>query len=71
MKRRIVLIGVCVVALLSSCVPVREYEKMYVDDADMQLSSRPTEKTENNFLLYREGSAGANGSKTGGGCGCN
>lgn len=56
---------------VTSCVPVKEYEKMYVNDYDMQLSNRPTEKTETYYLLYREGCAGANGGKTGGGCGCN
>lgn len=50
---------------------VREYDKIYLTDADMILSARPCERFETNFQLYREGSAGANGGKTGGGCGCN
>lgn len=57
--------------LLNSCVVVREYDKVYVSDADMQLGARPCERFETNFQLYREASAGANGGKTGGGCGCN
>ena len=62
---------VILLLLASSCKPVKEFEKMYVSDYDMQLSNRPTEKTESNFMNYREGSAGGNGGKTGGGCGCN
>jgi hypothetical protein len=37
----------------------------------MSLSSRKIEKTELSFQSYREGASGANGGKTGGGCGCN
>ncbi len=56
---------------LSSCVHVKEYQKNKLNDADMVLSSRKSQKNELNFQNYREGSAGANGGKTGGGCGCN
>ena len=37
----------------------------------MELAEKKTQKFENTFQLYREGSSGANGGKTGGGCGCN
>jgi hypothetical protein len=37
----------------------------------MILANRKVEKTELNAQTYREGSSGANGGKTGGGCGCN
>lgn len=57
--------------LISGCKPVKEYQKMYLNDAEMELSMRKGQKFENNFQLYREGSAGANGGKSGGGCGCN
>lgn len=56
---------------MNSCVVVREYEMVYINDAEMQLGAKPCERFETNFQLYREGSAGANGGKTGGGCGCN
>ncbi len=58
-------------SLTSSCVSVKEYQKAKLNDAEMELSSRKTEKFEQNFYLYREGPAGANGGKSGGGCGCN
>jgi len=57
--------------ILNSCATVKPYQKMYLNDADMELSTRKAEKYEQNFLLYREGSSGANGGKSGGGCGCN
>jgi len=56
---------------LSSCVNVKEYQKNKINDADMALSSRKSQKNELNFQNYREASSGANGGKTGGGCGCN
>ncbi|MEO9510541.1 MAG: DUF4266 domain-containing protein [Flavobacteriaceae bacterium] len=55
----------------SSCVAVREYDKVYLNDIEMQLGAKTSERFETNFQIYREASAGANGGKTGGGCGCN
>jgi len=55
----------------SSCVTLKEYDKVYLNDADMQLGARASERFETNFQIYREAAAGANGGKTGGGCGCN
>ena len=64
------MVVICILAL-SGCKAVKEYQKMYLNDAEMELSMRKGQKFENNFQLYREGGAGANGGKTGGGCGCN
>ena len=55
----------------SSCVAVREYEKVYLNDEEMQLSFKNSERFETTFQIYREGASGANGGKSGGGCGCN
>jgi hypothetical protein len=54
-----------------SCSPVKEYQKSRINDSEMTLANRKVEKTELNAQTYREGSSGANGGKTGGGCGCN
>ena len=59
------------VLFFNSCTTVKEYQKNKLNDAEMSLSSRKIEKTELNFQSYREGASGANGGKTGGGCGCN
>ncbi len=69
MGKFIVLVLILVFA--SSCVAVREYEKEYLNDLEMQLGAKGVERFETNFQIYREASAGANGGKTGGGCGCN
>ena len=56
---------------LQSCVSVKAYQKMYLNDSDMALKPRISESYEISFEAYREGAAGANGGKVGGGCGCN
>ncbi len=56
---------------LSSCVPIKEYEKIYVNDTDMKLMANKINKFETSFHVYREAASGANGGKAGGGCGCN
>jgi Domain of unknown function (DUF4266) len=61
----------CTVVTLPSCVSVKEYQKQYLKDSEMELSARTIEKFEQNAQLYREGASGANGGKSGGGCGCN
>ena len=61
----------CAAALLASCAQVRPYQKSRINDSEMTLANRKVEKTELNAQSYREGSSGANGGKTGGGCGCN
>jgi hypothetical protein len=58
-------------SVLVSCAHVKEYQKSRINDSEMSLSSRHIEKNEQNAESYREGSSGANGGKTGGGCGCN
>ena len=55
----------------SSCVVVKEYEKVFINDPDMILSDKKAERNVLTALAYREAAVGANGGKTGGGCGCN
>ena len=69
-KLYFILAGLLALAL-PGCTSVKEYQKMYLNDAEMELAARKTQKFEANFQLYREGAAGANGGKSGGGCGCN
>ncbi len=71
MKRIIPVAMIVSSTVLNACQPVKEYQKIRLNDGEMELSMRKGQKFENNFQLYREGSAGANGGKAGGGCGCN
>lgn len=63
--------GLSICFCLSSCMSVKAYQKMYLNDAEMELAAKKCETFETNFEAYREGAQGANGGKVGGGCGCN
>ncbi len=65
------ILGFSVLLFLSSCATVREYQRVYINDPDMKLSANTNERFETSFQVYREGASGANGGKSGGGCGCN
>jgi len=68
--RFIVLLGILALANMR-CTSVKEYQKMHLNDSEMESAARKTQKFETSFQLYREGASGANGGKNGGGCGCN
>ena len=68
---KVFLTAIALTACVASCKPVKEYQKNRINDSEMTLSNRKVEKEEINMESYREGSSGANGGKTGGGCGCN
>lgn len=70
MIRKIIL-ATCFLMILSSCVAVKGYEKVNLNDPDMELSEKLCDRNITIFHSYREAAAGANGGKTGGGCGCN
>ncbi|WEK17763.1 MAG: DUF4266 domain-containing protein [Candidatus Pedobacter colombiensis] len=63
--------SIFVLSLFEACTAVKPYQKNRLNDAEMALSSRTVQKFEQSFQLYREGGSGANGGKSGGGCGCN
>ncbi|MGA0042943.1 MAG: DUF4266 domain-containing protein [Flavobacteriaceae bacterium] len=65
-----ILLLACVL-VMSSCKVVKPYDMVNINDPDMLLSNKKCERFETNFQIYREGAAGANGGKAGGGCGCN
>jgi len=65
------LITALLTVMFSSCVAVKEYDKVNINDADMSLNDRKETKFSTTFQVYREGASGANGGKSGGGCGCN
>lgn len=54
-----------------SCTAVKEYEKVNLNDPDMEFTQKKCQRFVTNFQVYREGASGANGGKSGGGCGCN
>lgn len=62
-------------ALLSTfgaggCATVRPWEREGLSSGPMQVDGAPCARFDRNIEVYREGAAGANGGKSGGGCGC-
>ena len=70
MKNKLI-IAIVLLSGLSSCMSIKEYQKMYLNDKDMETSAGKIEYFEQSFQTYREGVSGGNSAKTGGGCGCN
>ena len=56
---------------ITSCIPVREYQKAYLNDEEMQLGERKVSVFEADFHSYREGAVGGTIGNSGSGCGCN
>jgi hypothetical protein len=50
---------------------MKGYEMVNINDPDMQLLSKKSNRFAIKYQTYREATTGANGGKTGGGCGCN
>ena len=73
MKRNLLFIVVLMLLTiaLNGCMTVKAYQKIYLNDAEMELAAKKIEMFETNYETYREGASGANGGKVGGGCGCN
>lgn len=72
MRKGILILGVTFATMvLGGCMSVKSYQRMYLNDSEMTLTPKKTEMFETNFETYREGTAGGNGGKVGGGCGCN
>lgn len=70
MIKRLLLIAIFMTTLFS-CVVVKEYEKVNLYDPDMALVDKKCDRNISTMHSYREAASGANGGKTGGGCGCN
>ena len=72
-KGRLITIPVIFIFFMitAQCVPVKGYQKVYLNDEEMNLTNRKIEIFESNFQSYREGAVGGNNGNSGSGCGCN
>ena len=55
---------------LCSCSQVKPWQKETLAKEPMQIKDCPLHRFERNSEVYREGSVGGSGGKSGGGCGC-
>lgn len=56
--------------LTTGCASVKPWQKGDLALAPMAVEQDACHRFETNFETYREGAVGANGGKSGGGCGC-
>jgi hypothetical protein len=70
-KRIFYILCLIIIAISVACVPVREYQKAYLNDVEMKLSDRKVSVYEADFHSYREGAVGGTIGNSGSGCGCN
>lgn len=65
------LVVVMLITLTAECQSVRPYQRVYLNDHEMQPGQHGGQVFEESAQTYREGATGGGGSKTSGGCGCN
>jgi hypothetical protein len=72
-KNKIYLLAVILLLLLGgfSCQTVKPYQRVYLNDPEMQMGSNAGKKFEEYVESIREGDTPAAGTKSSGGCGCN
>jgi Domain of unknown function (DUF4266) len=57
--------------LFMACKTVKPYQKIYLNDNEMQFDVSSNKKFEHYVHSIREGASPVSGSKSSGGCGCN
>ena len=69
MKKTLIATGLGLL-LTTGCASVQPWERESLALPGMELDAAECARFERNSEVYREGAAGANGGKSGGGCGC-
>jgi len=59
------------VLLCAGCQSVKPYQRVYLNDHEMNMGQGDAEKFEENVQTYREGATGGGSGRASGGCGCN
>ncbi len=65
------ILGLIAILCFTSCVSLKPYEKIYVNDPEMQMANNAQQDFQNYFQSIREGSITPGAAKSSGGCGCN
>ena len=65
------LICLALLFLGTSCLAIKPYQRVYLDDAEMSFGAAHTEQFELKVMHYREGGHSSIKNKSSGGCGCN
>ena len=71
LKSALIIFSIAAMLMLQSCVSLKPYERIYIDDPDMQLGLDAGLSFQHYIFSIREGAIPAGTSKASGGCGCN
>lgn len=73
MKSLLYFFGIALIILLGSsgCATVKPYQRVYLNDPEMQMGKRPGVTFGDYVHAIRSGSTVAGSKKASGGCGCN
>ena len=69
-KTKLLLLLLVVVLAATGCASVQPWERETLSLQSMAIDDPECQRFERNTEVYREGAVGANGGKSGGGCGC-
>jgi hypothetical protein len=69
-RLRAAALGMLLGAGMGGCATVEPWQREHLSLAPMQPDGSRCVRFEQNVEVYREGAVGANGGKSGGGCGC-
>lgn len=67
----LVLLTTLFMVICTACTSLKPYERVYINDPEMQMGTDATGNFKNYVYSIREGAIPAGTSKTSGGCGCN
>lgn len=70
MKSKRLLLLIALAVGTTGCATVQPWERDHLALEPMSLEDFACQRFERNNEVYREGAVGANGGKSGGGCGC-
>lgn len=65
------LLSTLALLFMFSCTALKPYEKVYINDSEMQMGNSSEGNFQNYVQTIREGSTEPSSSKSSGGCGCN
>ena len=70
MKYKLIIL-IFATVFLANCKTLKPYERIYVNDPQMQLGNSAPKNFDNYVHTIREGAIPTGSSKSSGGCGCN
>ena len=70
MKHKLIIL-IIAACFFTGCETLKSYERIYVNDPQMQMGNTSPKNFENYVHSIREGAIPAGSAKSSGGCGCN